>query len=152
MTDIGPTDVPNQPLTDTGILSGAGMPMSQYSTELSPNTYAQVMRFFAKKRSDSFTTGASDHHKPYTATDIGNTHRVNFTKNPAGKELPRGLSAVGNAVGQLSLPNAMEKFKDDIKLEQPKKNVSRGEEKPKEKSIFSLRTKGISEYRKHNGE
>lgn len=126
------------------------MPMSQYTTELSPTTYAQVARLFAKKRGSSFATGMGDHIKPYTATDIGNTHRVNFTKNPAGKELPRGLAASGQSSEQF-VPNVMEKFKDDIKLDHPKKNVSRGEEKPKEKTIFSLRTKGISAYRKHNG-
>jgi hypothetical protein len=126
------------------------MPLSQYATEGSPNTYAQVMRFFAKKRSDSFHSATTAHIKPYTATDMGKSHTVNFTKNPAGRELTRGLSA-SEATSRQVVPNVMDKFKDDIKLDHPKKNVSRGMDAPKTKTVFSLRSKGISAYKKHNG-
>lgn len=121
---------------------GIPTPVPMSMGESAPATYGQMLKMFSRTRNDSFQLGHGKNMKPYTATDVNTIHTVNYTKNPAGTEVTRGIAGVGEFV-----VNPMEKFKDDVKVDHPYKRTSIANN-PSEGSTARIRSKGVSAYKK----
>lgn len=99
-----------------------------------------VSQMFRKKRSDSFALG---HAAKYSATDVGNPFVPRFTKDPAGEEIARQTTGVGEFV-----MDPMTHLEEKVNIDHPYAHIPMGN--ASDTSGESVRQKGLSAYKRMN--
>lgn len=100
-----------------------------------------VSQMFRKKRSDSFTTGQADR---YSATDVASAYIPRFTADPAGTEVARQATGMGQFV-----MDPMTHLEEKVTVDRPYAPISFSNSP--DSSHDTVRRKGISAYKRING-
>lgn len=108
--------------------------------QVSSGNFNAVAQMFRKKRSDSFALGHAD---KYTGTEKANPFVPMFTKDPAGEEIARQATGVGEFV-----MDPMQHLEEKVNVDHPYAHIPIGN--ASDTTTESLRRKGLSAYKRVN--